>query len=208
MQITAYFCDMEGYIQSVQCFGPVSFFTKYKLSEKVWIEMHENYQKRSWRNRYQILSSQGPEMMSIPLVKGKNEKQPVSEVLIAYDEPWVTRQLQTLRSAYGKSPYFEDIFPDIESILQKKHRYLCDLDMESTLWALQKLFAATDKIVHTTEYHKMYESTEDCRNEKAAFLVYSQKHYAQVWEERFGFVEDLSIIDLLFCTGPEAGYYL
>jgi len=120
LQITAYFCAMEGYIQSVQCFGPVSFFTKYKLSEKVWIEMHENYQKRSWRNRYQILSSQGPEMMSIPLVKGKNEKQPVSEVRIAYDEPWVTRQLQTLRSAYGKSPYFEDIFPDIERILHKK----------------------------------------------------------------------------------------
>jgi hypothetical protein len=208
MHITAYFCAMESYIQSIQCFGPVSFFTKYKQSEKVWIEMHENYQKRSWRNRYQILSSQGPEMMSIPLVKGKNEKQPVSEVRIAYDEPWVTRQLQTIRSAYGKSPYFEDIFPDIDSILQKKHRYLCDLDMESTLWALQKLSADTNKIVLSTAYLKMYENTEDCRNEKVAFPEYSQKHYAQVWEERFGFVEDLSIIDLLFCTGPEAGYYL
>lgn len=208
MHITHYFCAMGAYIQSIQCFGPISFFTKYRQSERVWIEMHENYQKRSWRNRYQILSSQGPEMLSIPLAKGKNEQQHVSDVRIAYDEPWVTRQLQTLRSAYGKSPYFEDIFPDIDRILKKKHRFLCDLAMESTLWTLEKLSADISKIAYTVAYQKKYEDIADCRNTKAAFADYDQKEYAQVWEERFSFVQDLSIIDLLFCTGPEAGYYL
>ena len=80
--------------------------------------------------------------------------------------------------------------------------------MESTLWSLEKLSADTSKIAYTQAYQKTYEDIADCRNTKAAFADYYQKEYAQVWEERFSFVQDLSIIDLLFCTGPEAGYYL
>lgn len=177
-------------------------------ADKVWIEVHENYQKRSWRNRYRILSSSGPETWSIPLVKGKNERQPIKEVRIAYDEAWITGHMQAIRSAYGKSPYFEELFPEVRAIFEKKHIFLNDFALESQLWALDKLSMATEKMEMTQAYYKTYDGIRDYRQTVHFSSDEEQVKYHQVWEERFGFMKDLSILDLLFCTGPEAVYYL
>ena len=142
------------------------------------------------------------------MVKGKNDRQPIQEVRIAYDEDWVPRHLHAIRSAYGKSPYFEDLFPEIRAIFERKHHLLWDLAMDSQVWALGKLSMTTEKIDMTQAYHKTYEGIADYRHTHQVSWDHGQITYHQVWEERFGFVGDLSILDLLFCTGPEAVYYL
>jgi hypothetical protein len=199
---------MNDFVQSIQCFGPVSYFSEYKRADIVWIEMHENYQKRSWRNRYRILSSSGPETWSIPLVKGKNDRQSIQEVQIAYDEDWIPRHLHAIRSAYGKSPYFDDIFPDLTAIFEKRYRFLWDMAMESQLWALRKINLPSEPLRMTQAYHKTYDDLKDYRHNGSVSERKNRLTYNQVWEERYGFVEDLSILDVLFCTGPEAMYYL
>ena len=111
---------MNSIIQETQIFGPIGIFAHYLNKDEIIVEKHENYQKRSFRNRYDILTTNGVLRLTIPLCKGKNNKMPITEVKLAYDDNWVDIHLQTIRSAYGKSPYFEFYFDDLEKIFARR----------------------------------------------------------------------------------------
>lgn len=190
------FLESTSFISPSFIYPPISFFTELKKSNLVAIDLHEHYQKRSNRNRFDILTSNGKQSLSIPLKKGKNEKQPISEVLISYDENWPNQHLQSIQSAYGKSPYFEHYFPMIEFLFQKRFEKLIELNDASLLQSIKALKLNTT-ISSTTSYLP-----------EKSHCSYTEKKYPQVFEYKFGFTENLSIIDLLFNTGPEASYYI
>lgn len=160
------------------------------------IDLHENYQKRSYRNRYDILTSNGKQSLSIPLKKGKNEKQRIDEVLISYDENWPNQHLHAIRSAYGKSPYFEHYFPLIETLLKNRFEKLVELN-DASLRKLLKTLRLNIDVAYTSTFIP-----------DKHLVIYTEKRYPQVFEYKFDFTKNLSIIDLLFNTGPEATYYL
>jgi hypothetical protein len=161
----------------------------------VTIDTAENYQKKSARNRYSILSANGPITLSVPLKKGKANQLNIKDVLIAYDEDWVSNHLSSIRSAYGKSAYFEHYYGPLEQILNRKPTTLHELNLALLKFVLKAL--RWEKPIMESEYFLKSFTTPEIN-----------KPYPQVFEEKYGFVSDLSILDLLFNMGPEAGYYL
>lgn len=204
---------MKSIIQEAQIFGPISNYSQYIAAQCLKIEQYENYQKRSFRNRYSILTTNGVATLSIPLAKGKNNQQIITDVKISYDENWPEKHLQTIRSAYGKSAYFEYYFPEIEKLLTRKPTFIFDLNVQTTTWAIKKLKLSLD-VQFTDEYIKSFDIShefgQDSLNLRAPLKpkIINKVKYAQVWDEKFDFVTDLSILDLLFCTGPEASHIL
>lgn len=189
--------------------SPISFFgpiLKYAILKKceTEIEVHENYQKRSMRNRMQILGANGALNLSVPLEKGKNQKS-IKDVKISYDEHWSRSHIMTLKSAYGNAPYFEYYFDKIESILNSKHTFLFDLCQSTMDFCTKTIGLKTCSF--TNSYRPFNNNTIDLRTPQKN-LSFSIPDYFQVFEEKFGYIENLSILDAIFNLGPETSLIL
>ena len=199
----------------LQYLPSIQYVTKLLQYPTVWMEQHENYSKGSYRNRCHLASAQGLLRLSIPLAGGKHQQQPIREVKIAYKEPWQSQHWTAIKSAYGKSPFFEYYADFFQPIFQKKYTYLWDWNWDLLQQVLQVL--AFDSNIKLTEQFNKETNKDifDFRNSispKASKHVndtaYEIAHYGQVFEEKHGFIPNLSILDLLFCSGPEAMVYL
>ncbi len=177
----------------------------------MFIEQWENYKKGNYRNRCYIAGVNGPLRLSVPLKKGKNERQPIREVQIAYDQPWTSQHWTSIRSAYGNAPYFEHYAEQIQPIFQKKWTFLFDFNW-ALLQILNDLIGIDTSILQTQDFQKTTdEGIDDWRNkiQPKGHLQdedpdFKHLKYPQVFEEKTGFLPNLSILDLLFCTGPQS----
>ena len=150
------------------------------------------------------------ETLSIPLLKGKNQQQAIKDVKIANDQAWIIQHWKSLQTAYGKSPFFMHYADKLKSILDKKHTYLYDLNTE-LLYAVFSLLHISCQIEFTTSYIKEYKSPViDLRNltdllqpNAKSSLSMESHSYPQLFSDRLGFTDNLSILDLLFCLGPD-----
>lgn len=200
---------MEGkdIIMNTHFLSSCKFYRLINESDRVWIEHSENYQKRSLRNKCDLLSANGKLSFTIPLEKGKNASKPIKEVRVSYDEDWVRQFKRTLKSTYGNAPFFDYIYDDVSLILDKNIEFLHELNSTLLEWSLDFIGIDKSKICYTEEYQKVApEGTADYRNMNT--IKMKQSPYPQVFEHKFGFVDDMSVLDLLFCCGPEAIIYL
>lgn len=197
---------MDTLICSACICPPVPFWGILNTADNILIDQFEYYRKRTNRNRYFITAPNGVQMLSIPLVKGKNESLPIRDVRIAYDESWISRHIQAIRSSYGKSPYFEFYFDKWTEIFQREHQFLLDLNIEMIEF-FKSMLKLDLNIEMTDKYYKKGVFINDIRDKiwKAEPISASDaKFYTQVWEHRHGHYKNLSIIDLLFSSGPES----
>ena len=141
---------------------PVSWMMLAYQAEELVIEAHENYQKGSWRNRCTILGPNGIQPLSVPLRKGKNQKQLIRDVEIAYEEPWQQVHWRSIQAAYGNSPYFEHFSHEIEPFYHKKHRFLFDLNLELIQWITSTL--GWDKSIELSARYTEDRPENDYRN--------------------------------------------
>lgn len=197
------------YVQHSQFLSPVSVFAQYLVSDNIWIEQYESYQKRSLRNRCTIMGVNGPLSITIPLQKGKTGKA-ITEVSIAYHDQWIGQCLHSIRSAYGTAAYFDHYYPSLSEMLKAQSESLYQLNMDLLVW-LNKAIGIETPIKETESYQKSYPDAIDHR--KLLIKDYpieadSRLWYPQVFEDRHGFVYPLSILDLIFNTGPESILYL
>ena len=196
--------------------GNLQYYSKFEHFDQVLIEQHETYSKGSYRNRCYIAGPNGRLRLSIPLLKGKNEQMPIKEVKIAYEEAWYKHHWQSIQSGYGNAPYFEYYAERIKGILSKRHTFLFDLNME-LLYQISEWLGLKAETGMTASWFKEYTAANhsDLRNlispkdfegkNDSAFQIVQ---YPQVFLEKSGFLPNLSILDLLFCTGPQALIYL
>ena len=185
----------------------VAYFAALAAHPAVYLEQHEHYVKGSYRNRCHIAGVNGVQRLTIPLKKGKNQQQAIREVRIAYDGPWPSRHWQSIRSAYGNAPFFEHYAPHFEPFFNKKFGLLFDFNFELLMVCLRLLNLKTE--IHFTENWSdtSAEGMLDLRgqfNPKQNPGSYSLHYYPQVFEDRLGYVPNLSVLDLLFCAGTEA----
>jgi hypothetical protein len=189
---------------------PVSWIAWACRADILWLEACEHYQKGSYRNRCYIAGPNGIQRLSIPLQKGKNRQMPIREVRIASDTSWQRLHWRSIRTAYGRAPFFEHYADEVFRFFEKPYTFLFDLNVEIAHFLGQKM-KWTAAIRPTEGYLPREACTEqspllDLRGKIAPGQVPALplQPYPQVFEDRFGFLADLCALDLLFCQGPYA----
>ena len=199
-------------IHETQFLAPIKVYQLYTQVSGILVEAHETYQKRSLRNKCIIMGVNGPITLTVPLLKGKHDSKFITEVEISYHDSWVGDMLHALRSAYGAAPYFDFYYPEIEHILRAKHTHLWTLNEDMRHLMLKRCSLTETPFTTTENFHKSYpEPWLDIRSMKLKDYQPQKSDlegYAQVFEDRHGFISGLSIIDVLFCLGPETSLYL
>jgi len=202
-------------ILSLPYLPPVSWCAAAWNSENAYLEACENYQKGSLRNRCYIAGPNGIQRLSIPLVKGKHQQTPIREVRIAYDEPWQRQHWRTIKTAYGNAPFFEHYADEVAPFYEKRYAFLFDYNLDFLVFILQKKLGWEGNFVMTHEWWptRKWEPATDWRDaisgepdEWPAWFYPAR--YSQVFEERTGFLPNLSVLDLLFCCGKQSGAVL
>jgi hypothetical protein len=188
---------------------PVEYFSLVSDAEEIITEKEENYIKQTYRNRCYILSAHGPQPLSVPVFLGSIHKTPVKDIRIDYSKRWQQVHLRAMTASYNSSPYFKFYYEGIEKVISGDHEFLLDLNMELTEVILEML-NIKKRLSYATYFEPVGDKVYDYRykitpKKKSAF---TQKKYIQVFETGEGFVPHLSIIDLIFNTGPEACDYL
>jgi len=198
--------------------APIQYFTKLISYQQIYIEFCESYLKQSYRNRAVILTSNGPLQLSIPVADGPRAKGPIKDLKLSFDQHWQIMHWRGISSAYNSSPFFEYYADDLAPFFhQKKWKYLLDFNTE-VQDAIIKAINLKVAIIQTDDYYpqgKVPESMDDFRyaihpkaQKQEPDHHFFPKPYTQVFNEKWGFVPNMSILDLLFCEGPQTVSYL
>jgi len=190
----------------------------------IYIEACENYQKQSYRNRCRFYAADGVQTLSFPVVhEGGTHKHPVSEVKIDYSTPWLIQHERAIVSAYRTSAYFEYYQDELFAVLNSRPERLLDLNMSLLRFFVDKIGIKAD-IRLTSVYSPDGTLTGpdgevlDCEDLREVIHpkrpnsilkdLSLEKPYFQVFAPKYGFKEDLSVMDLLFNEGPDSILYL
>lgn len=194
---------------STAYWGSVQYYSKFLQYSKVTIEKWEHYEKQSYRNRCNILTANGVQVLSIPIKKNDTVKKYTKDIKIDYNNRWQAVHLRTIESAYRSSAYFIYYFEAIKSIYYQKLQYLFDFNN-----ALHQFTCNEMGINIETEFTNQYTATllnatdlrasihPKSRANKPDMYFITETYY-QVFAHKFGFTPNLSILDLLFNCGPE-----
>lgn len=192
-------------------FGPIDQFIVWANAERVVFENEGNYQKQTYRNRQYIYGANGRLLLNIPVKHQRNEKgrQKYKEVKLENNFHWQRDHWRSLQTAYRTSPFFEFYEDDLAPLYEKPETYLLDFNYRCLETVASALSLELD-FSKTTVFTEHPENCEDLRG-----LIVSkrenpenQMRYPQVFEEKYGFMENLSVLDLLFNEGPNALGYL
>jgi hypothetical protein len=195
---------------STAYFAPIRYFSKLVSYPEIYIEQYENFIKQTYRNRTVILGANGPISLIVPVEKGRGQKIPIKDLRMAYDEEWQRNHWRTIFSAYNSSPFFEYYADDVEMFFRKKYDFLFDFNQQITEILLKILeipirLNLTEGFEHVPENCLNFREQINPKAHRIADDPHFEAHpYTQVFAEKFGFVPDLSILDLLFNEGPSA----
>lgn len=191
-------------------FPSISHFAAIVQSENITFEVEDNFQKQTNRNRAYIYSPNGIQLLNIPVKHSKESHQKTKDIKIETDFDWQKQHFKSLEAGYRSSPFFEFFEDDIRPIFEKKYTFLLDLNFE-VFTILSKCFRLKLDYTTTTEYfHEVNTNTiTDFRglvNGKKDLSVFES--YTQVFDDKHGFINNLSVLDLLFNEGKYAMDYL
>lgn len=172
-------------------------------STNILFEVNDHYVKQTLRNRTSIHAANGKLNLSVPVKFSSTKKEKYKDIKICYDSNWQKIHLKSIESAYKNSPFYDFFEHYFINFYNKKEKFLVDLNFSS----IRLIFEILEKELNynfTNEYLEKYVDLTDYRslltnknfNEKVDF-----KNYTQVFQEKNGFIENLSSIDLIFNKG-------
>ena len=193
---------------STAYFPCISYMARFLAEDEPLIEVFETYRKQTYRNRCRVMTANGVESLSVPVVKVHGNHTMTKDIIISPVEPWQHIHSRCLESAYKAAPYFDHYYDYLCPIFEGHFERLIDLN-DAALQAILKMLKIKKEIVHTTDYVR--EAENDLReafSPKKAIENTSFPAYYQVFSTKFPFAADLSVLDLIFNEGPEATNYL
>ena len=202
---------MRSICLSTAYLAPVEYYSEIAKADSVFIESYDYYSKQTYRNRCLIAAANGPMALSIPVEKAGSEKMLTRDVRISKHNDWQLNHWRSIESAYNSTPFFEYYKDDLFPFYEKEWNYLIDFNLEIQSKILELLNLET--IIQLTGEYKntLDDSVLDLReviHPKKETQSVGYNTYYQVFEQRFGFQPNLSIIDLLFNMGNESIFSL
>lgn len=193
---------------STTYFGPVQWYQKLYRSDEAEIEQWESFQKQTYRNRCLIAAPNGIQALTVPV---EHTVSPLIKDLKVSDHGnWRHLHWNALVTAYSESPFFEYYLDDIRPFYEQRWDYLLDYN-EAIRTKICELIDIQPKVTLTGEYSRS--SDNDYREairpkHSAPDPDFTPRPYYQVYQQKHGFLPNLSILDLLFNMGPESIFYL
>ena len=190
-------------------FPNVAHFVAMVTSQMVTLETAGTYQKQTYRNRTNIYGANGKLPLSIPIIHSQSERQKYRDIRIHSEEKWQQRHWKSLESAYRTSPFFEFYEDDLRSLFTQPAEFLLEHNLnclEAICSCLQFELTYNTTVVYEKTITDMVDlrSLALCRKESR----FDFERYTQVFDQKHGFIANLSILDLLFHEGPNAINYL
>jgi len=198
--------ENKAVLLSVTYLGPVQYYSKLVIYPDIHIERFDNYNKQTYRNRCRIYGANGSLFLSIPVLKASSPKILVKDVLISYDTNWQKQHWKSIESAYSASPFFEFFKDELFPFYNNYYKFLFDFNIKIQETILN-LLEIKLQIFFTDNYSDPPpETTDDWRDKihpkkKINDPCFNPANYNQVFINKYGFIPNLSIIDLLFNEG-------
>lgn len=194
-----------------QYFPPIEYFSLLKGQSDILIDTGEHFVKQTYRNRCYILTSNKTLSLSVPL-KGVNKKIFTKDIKIDYSENWMKDHWKAIVSAYGRSPFFEYYEQYVYDLIYGQPELLLDLNSNILSFCLKVLnldvnIAYSKKYVDSSEEgFEEHRSMIHPKKNHSGRNIYKSSPYTQTFG--YNFVENLSILDLVFCCGPESKMHI
>ena len=184
---------------------PVEYLAWAVRSGRVLIEQWDTYRKQTFRNRCLIATTGGVQALTVPVEKPAAEHAPMRDLRISDHGHWRRLHWQALQSAYRSSPYFDYFADDFAPFFERKYDFLIDFN-EALQQLVCQLLDIETRVILTDHYEP--EVPNDFREairpkHTVEDPTFRPEPYYQVFREKFGFLPNLSIVDLLFNMGPE-----
>ncbi|GHT54292.1 hypothetical protein FACS189451_04410 [Bacteroidia bacterium] len=203
--------ETKTVLLSTAYLAPVEYYLQMNTHPQVIIEQHDHYLKQTYRNRCIIASANGLQTLSIPIVKPDAPKCPARDIRIAEHGNWRHLHWNAMVSAYNSTPFFDYYADDFRPFYEKPPHFLFDFN-EALRELVSSLLDISPKISYSEQFiteipDDMLDLRETIHPKKETDLT-NFKTYYQVFEKKYGFQPNLSIIDLLFNMGNEALFFL
>ncbi len=194
------------------------------------------YDARGWRNRNRVLGPAGPQWITIPVHHrgSQTERRPIHTIEICWDSDWTARHLRTLECSYRRAPWFDEVLSWLAPFYRRRDRYLADLVIDLTLAVAERISLPSTRFLRSSRLQAEGRRTarllsilqqvgashyitgpsardyldESLLGQYGITVEYMAYHYPPYPQLRSAFEPALSIVDLLFMAGPDAGRYI
>lgn len=194
---------------STTYFGPIQWYQKLYRAEHVEIEQWESFRKQTYRNRCLIATTNGIQALTVPVEHSDSPL--IKDIRLSDHGNWRHLHWNALQSAYGESPFFEYYQDDIRPFFEKHWEFLLDFN-EAIRLKMCELIDIQPNVSYTKEFvsEENMASFRDviCPKHPQDDPDFTPRRYYQVYEQKHGFLPNLSILDLLFNMGPESIFFL
>jgi hypothetical protein len=186
----------------LQYFGSIHFVKTLMENRNVVFDLDAPFSKMSFKNRMVIVTSQGPLMLTIPIVGGRDQKTPIKDITIAYDSPWNAQHLKSIITSYKRAPYFEYYEESLTALYANKPEKLVDFLLQCSDWLQSQLKIKWERsLPHDQVDVVAVIKYQDPWLPKNYSQVEGLTKYQQVFSDQLDFVTNASILDMLFCVG-------
>jgi hypothetical protein len=191
---------MSTVLSPLFLFPPVSWWQAVVPYAEVQLHISEPFRKMTFRSRYQVATANGQLLLSVPVAGDRTQHMPMGEVLIDNRQDWCKQHWRTLFSAYGRAPFFEYYGTGLDQLFQRQDKQLATFNLAALAWIKTALTLET-----SFSCAQRYAPATDPDLTRLTFAEGERSpRYPQVFEDRHGFLPNLSILDLLMNEGPAA----